>query len=99
MKRGTGSGCRAGEAERVSCLAVLAVPPKCAVRDGVELLDQATDMVAKGAVKSRCYAANWKNPIRLTDPVVDYSGGHTYGPKKCTQNRTYATSRNYHDDP
>jgi len=78
---------------------VLAVPPKCAVRDGVELLDQATDMVAKGAVKSRCYAANWKNPIRLTDPVVDYSGGHTYGPKKCTQNRTYATSRNYHDDP
>ena len=76
-----------------------AVPPKCAVRDGVELLDQATDMVAKGAVKSRCYAANWKNPIRLTDPVVDYSGGHTYGPKKCTQNKTYATSRNYHDDP
>ena len=76
-----------------------AVSPTGAVRDGVELLDQATDMVAKGAVKSRCYAANWKNPIRLTDPVVDYSGGHTYGPKKCTQNKTYATNRNYHDDP
>ena len=32
---------------------VLAVPPKCAVRDGVELLDQATDMVANEAANNR----------------------------------------------
>ena len=32
---------------------VLAVPPKCAVRDGVELLDPATDSVANEAANNR----------------------------------------------